>query len=349
MEITRRAVLYVGYPCNIKCKFCYFQHKINKKWKNIRMAKLEAFLYRYLFGNNRVDLMGGEPTIYPKIKELIEYCKKIGLRPSPITNGIALSNEKRVVSFKEAGVYDYLVSVHGLEDVHDELVGLKNSFRIQKKAIDNLKKHNIPIRINVTLNKFNTPQLPEMAEYFKEIGAKVVNFICFNPFYEWEEKIEIDFQERHSVIAPKLQKAIEILDDAKIESNVRYFPFCLLKGFEEHQYNFAQLPYDSHEWDFMSWYNFRNPVQFLSFLFNKFILMRDKAPDSSYFKQAKVSRSHNYKKGEKCDSCSMKYICDGPTKQYYGRFGDTELVPYNGGLVKDPTYFIKKQKKWVES
>ena len=348
MEITKRAVLYVGYPCNIKCKFCYFEHKKNKKWKSLIRVKTEAFLFRYLFGNKSVDFMGGEPTVYPKIKELISYCKKIGLRPSIITNGIVLSNEKRVESFKESGVYDYLVSIHGLEAAHDELVGLKNAFKIQKKALDNLNRKKIPIRVNVTLNKLNNKQLPEMAEYFKEIGAKVVNFICFNPFYEWEEIGMVDFQEKHSNIATKLKEAIIILEKAGIETNVRFFPLCMMKSFEKNQYNFAQLPYDSHEWDFMSWYNIRNPPRFLGFLFDKFILMKKKSPKESYLKQAKFSRNHHYKKGKKCEECSLTGICDGLTKQYYNRFGDSELKPYKGDLISDPTHFIKKQEKIVD-
>lgn len=38
------------------------------------------------YGCNSIDIQGGEPTIYPHIFELIEYCVSIGLKPTLITN-----------------------------------------------------------------------------------------------------------------------------------------------------------------------------------------------------------------------------------------------------------------------
>jgi len=349
MEITKRAVLYIGYSCNIGCKFCYYRHKTKKNWKNIKLAKAEATAYRKLFDNNRLDITGGEPTYYPRIFELVKHCKKIGLRPSIITNGILLSKEKKVIELKNAGVFDYLLSVHGLDEVYDYSVDLKEGFKIQNRAVKNLNKHNIPFRVNVTITKFNTPQLLDISKYAKTINAKVVNFICFNPFYEWKNISGIDFQEKHLTIATQLKKALDYLRENKIEANVRYFPFCLLKQYEEHQYNYLQLPYDSHEWDFMSWLKTINPKYQGLYLFKRLIFKSKKqAPEKVYSDLALAAIVNNYKKEKKCKECSMNYICDGLTKQYYNRFSDLELEPYQAELIKDPTYFIKKQYKIVD-
>jgi len=229
------------------------------------------------------------------------------------------------------------------------LVDHKRGFEIQKKAVKNLNKHNIPFRVNVTITKFNTPQLLDIAEYAKKINARVVNFICFNPFYEWEKISGIDFQEKHLIIAPQLEKALDYLRENKIEANVRYFPFCLLKQYEEHQFNYFQLPYDSHEWDFMSWLKKVNPAYQGLYLFNRLIFNDKKqAPRKIYSNLALTATAKIYKKGQKCERCSMKYICDGLKKQYYDRFGDLELKPYYGEIIKDPTYYIKKQYKIVD-
>ncbi len=346
MKLTRRAVIYIGYACNLNCRFCYYKYKTKKRWKPLSLVKFEAFIYRYVFGNIKVDITGGEPTIYPHIIEFVKYCKAIGLRPTLITNGIVLANKKKVKKLKSAGVFDYLISVHGIGKVYDYLVDLPNAFKAQKKGIENLITEGINIRVNVTINNLNTPQLPKIAEYAIKKNVKVVNFICFNPFYEWEKIYGIDFQEKHSIIAPYLVKAIKKLGRHKIEANVRYYPICFLKGLEKHQYNYSQLPYDSHEWDFMSWFKRKSPRYNLFFFFNKFRLRKyHQAPKKYYMEQSLIVKKRNYKKEKKCLNCSLTTICDGPTKQYYHRFGDSEMRPYKGEKITDPTHFIKKQFK----
>lgn len=344
MKFTTRAVLYIGYHCNLNCQFCYYHFSNNKKWKKLASAKFEAHIYRKIFGDDRVDITGGEPTIYPNILKLVQFCKKIGLRPSIITNGIALANERNVILLKDAGVFDYLVSIHGLGNVYDYLVSFPGAYDKQNAGLKNLIKNNIPIRINVTINKYNTPQLPEVAKYAADMDAKVVNFICFNPFYEWRHNVNIEFQEQHSTVVPYLREAIDILNVNGIESNVRYFPLCLLKGLESHQYNFHQLSYDSHEWDFMSWH--KNSKIVIPFLLKKFLYRKTAKEQYAYYlKDANISTDINYCKPLKCNDCAMRNICDGLVKQYYERFGDYELEPYSGEQIKDPTTFIKDQFK----
>jgi hypothetical protein len=47
---------------------------------------------------------------------------------------------------------------------------------------------------------------------------------------------------------------MDILADAQIECNVRYFPICMVDHrHRKSMFNFQQLPYDIHEWDYASW------------------------------------------------------------------------------------------------
>jgi hypothetical protein len=79
-------------------------------------------------------------------------------------------------------------------------------------------------------------QLEAIASLAASTGARVVNFLTFNPYFEWERNIEIGFQARHSDITPYLMRAIDICDTAGIEANVRYMPPCQLPGYEPHVY-----------------------------------------------------------------------------------------------------------------
>jgi len=114
----------------------------------------------------------------------------------------------------------------------------------------------IPVRFNCTLTKRILPQLPDITKLAIEKNVRVVNFITFNPFEDQGKKgrRNIDNVPTYSEAAIALNNAMDILEDARIECNVRYFPICLVS--EKHRksvYNYQQMSFDLHEWDYASW------------------------------------------------------------------------------------------------
>ncbi len=259
--LSRRGVLWLGQTCNLRCYFCYFLNRISDNkhpehdFMTLDKAKEICRVLREYYGNTAIDIQGGEPTIYPGILDLIAYCREIGLYPTLITNGIYLAKPGSVEKFKEAGIRDFLVSLHGIGDVHDEVVGRKKAFEKIIAAIENMKEAEVPFRFNCTMSKPVVPQLPEIARKAVYYGAPVVNFIAFNPFNDQETGIRThDNVARYSDIMPKLTEAMDLLEEADIEVNVRFLPLCMAE--ERHRknfYNFQQLSYDTHEWDYQSW------------------------------------------------------------------------------------------------
>ena len=104
-QLTKRGVLYVGYPCNLRCVFCYYAYTTNKEWYSLEECKHDASLYRTEYGNEWVDITGGEPTIYPHIFELLGHCREIDLKPTLITNTLVLADEDKVKKFQRLMVY----------------------------------------------------------------------------------------------------------------------------------------------------------------------------------------------------------------------------------------------------
>ena len=258
--LTKRGVVWLGQTCNLNCYFCYFRDKIDNKehpehpFMSLEKAKKIMHTLRYVYCNNAVDIQGGEPTIYPNIYELIEYCNKIGLAPTLITNGIVLANEEITKKFKESGIKDFLFSIHAIGKEYDRIVGLEGGSKKQMKALYNLQKYEIPFRLNCTMTKEAGRQLIDIATLAVETGAKVVNFIAFNPFADQQGKRDLRDVPKYSDLKENLQKAIDILEKNEIEVNVRYFPICMLdEKYRKNIYNFQQLPYDHHEWDYNSW------------------------------------------------------------------------------------------------
>jgi len=260
--ITRRGVIWLGQTCNLHCHFCYFLDRIKSQehpehpFMSLEKAKKICRILADVYGNNAVDIQGGEPTIYPGIVDLVSYCREIGLLPTLITNALVLDNRERCKNLRNAGLRDFLVSVHGIGATFDAIVGVHGAHVRQMKALDNLQALDIPFRFNCVLSKPALPQLLDIARLADRSGCRVVNFIAFNPFEDQQKQgmRSVANVPRYIDVAAYLKDALDFLDDVGIECNVRYLPLCMVE--ERHRksmYNFQQLSYDIHEWDFASW------------------------------------------------------------------------------------------------
>ena len=260
--ITRRGVMWLGQTCNIRCHFCYFLDRIKTKnhpehpFMSIDKAKKICKTLVDVYGNNAIDIQGGEPTIYKDIYELVSYCREIGLIPTLITNGVMLERKEICEKLKEAGLRDFLLSIQGIGDNYDEIVGVKGAYKKQKEGLKNIIETGIPLRFNCVLSKSVLPQLEEIAQLAVDSGVRAVNFLAFNPFEDQQIAGKRDETNvpLYSEVSPHLNKAMDILAENNIECNVRYFPICMVEPrHRKSMYNFQQLPYDAHEWDYASW------------------------------------------------------------------------------------------------
>jgi len=260
-KLTRRGILWLGQTCNLRCQFCYFLDRIEDEnhpehpFMTLEKAKEICRTLVEHYGNNSIDIQGGEPTLWPSIYDLVAYCAEIGLSPTIITNAQALANREVVARHKSAGIRDFLVSVQGLGSTYDQLVRREGAHVRQLKALRNLQEEGVPFRFNTVLSKPAIPQLPDIAQLAVRTGAEVVNFLGFNPFNDQETGKRSDENvPRYAELGEPLNLALDILATDGVEANVRYLPFCVVA--ERHRgsvYNFPQIPYDLHENDFASW------------------------------------------------------------------------------------------------
>ena len=259
--LSRRGIIWLGQTCNLHCEFCYFIDRVHDRthaehaFMPLEKAREICRTLVEVYGNTAIDIEGGEPTLYPEIFELLRYCNEIGLRPTLITNGLVLDSIERCRRYREAGINDFKISIHGLGAVHDGLVGRAGAHARQMRALRNLQETGIPFRFNVVLTPMVVPQIPDIARLALATGALCVNWLGFNPHEDQEHRPErFRLIPRFTELRPPLTEAMDILEQAYIETNVRYVPHCAVE--ERHRknvYHFQQLFYDHREWDWASW------------------------------------------------------------------------------------------------
>ncbi len=256
--LCRRGVLWIGQTCNLRCHFCYFLDKImdrnHPEHDFLPLEKLKQMCKTLVdvYGNNSVDIQGGEPTIYRHITDLMRYCNEIGLKPTLITNGQVLANIDKCRQLKDAGVYDLLISMHGLGKRYDKIVVVDGAAAKLQKAIANVAEVGIPFRLNCVLCADALPDLMGVAKLAVEKQARAVNYIAFNPFVDQAcgGKRSAENVPKYSDVMSYLLPAIDLLDAHGIEVNVRYLPFCLFpEKYRKFLQNFQQITYDLHEWE----------------------------------------------------------------------------------------------------
>src|SRR4029453_2406627 len=68
-KITRRGILWLGQTCNLRCQFCYFLDRIENgnhpehAFMSLDKAKTICQSLVEYYGNNSIDIQGGEPTL----------------------------------------------------------------------------------------------------------------------------------------------------------------------------------------------------------------------------------------------------------------------------------------------
>ena len=386
--LTRRATVWLGQTCNLRCNFCHFIDRIidpkHPEHRFMSLEKVKAICNTLVeeYKNNAVDLQGGEPTLFQGIYDLVSYCREIGLHPTLITNAQKLADRDVVIKYKQAGIRDFLISIQGLGEVYDQVVGRNGAHVRQMLALRNLQEVGIPFRFNVVMSKLVVPQLPDIARLAIATHANAVNYLVFNPFGDLYGKRNVSNVPHYSEIREPLRTALDLLISNDIEANVRYLPFCMLdsKHFPSN-YNFQQLSYDHHENDFNSWRwtgrenqrTFDKPLgkcpnlgelprhDILRRLIHKSRSVKSRLKGDTRDQDGLVHNlyredgkwraacDNKYAKTGTCNSCDLRNICDGFHGDYVKFFGTGEARAIRlGKMIDDPLEFIKEQLKIVQ-
>lgn len=146
--------LEVTNACNHKCMFCpNVESHRPKKMIDFELAKrVMKECADFLGADKRICFhMNGEPLLYKRLPELVEYSKKLGYEYSFITTNGSLANEELLTRLFEAGLDSIKFSInagsretykkiHGVDNYENAINALKFSWKYRE---ENGKKYKI--------------------------------------------------------------------------------------------------------------------------------------------------------------------------------------------------------------
>lgn len=316
-----RAKLDTGTHCNYRCGFCYYRSKLTE------ITPVETIYSRidYLIdcGITEVDLSGGESSIHSNWFDILNYCKDRGLKISTLSNGYKFASKEFMQASKECGLEEILFSVHGYDrESHNSLVGNRHGYDKIVQAIENAHDLGIRVRINCTVTNFNYRSLPtKFVNLVKQLRPMEVNFLTLNYWNDASKYESIDYKK----ITPSIHRAIDELKDVVQYINVRYTPYCFMRGYERYVCNYYQHIYDVYDWNIAVYgYNIK-PSTYRN------------DPLAALYNAAKQQRNRSYYKTADCVGCKHYYICDGIEKQ----ITDAQLEPELGDKITQVNFYRK--------
>jgi len=121
-------------------------------------------------------LVGGEPTYYPHILELVRYISGLGLEVKIMSNGRALASVEFVRQLKQAGLKYCAVSLEGVERVHDAITRRPGSFQESLMGLQNLMSAGIRTNSITTISSYNLSTIHDLIGLLQKIKVRIAAF-----------------------------------------------------------------------------------------------------------------------------------------------------------------------------
>lgn len=158
--------------CNLTCMHCYSRSGPSVD-AALSIDTLRAVLYDAAdLGYDVVGISGGEPLMYPPLRQLLQTAKSLGLRTTVTTNGTLLT-DRRLAEI--AGLVDVLaISLDGAAATHNRIRNSPRAFQALDARVPAVKQSGIPFGFITTLTMHNVDELAYVVGYAREHGASIV-------------------------------------------------------------------------------------------------------------------------------------------------------------------------------
>ena len=184
------AIFEVCLRCNSACRYCDLP--LNQGRAELSRSQINS-IFSDLFdhGLRYVFLQGGEPLVRKDLFDIIEDMLEIGLRPSLITNGTRL-NQERVDRLETLGI-DVSVSLDTLNRERYRLIRGADQLPSVLKGIERLEKTNLSKFITCIVSEQNKDDVIDVVRFARSKG-----FMPVVGSYHWDI-------ERYGRVDPLLQ------------------------------------------------------------------------------------------------------------------------------------------------
>jgi radical SAM protein with 4Fe4S-binding SPASM domain len=165
------AIFEVTGLCNFNCIWCYAnsglkgQHITKENAERVIQALANA-------GVIQITFSGGEPLLYPYLKEVIKTAKDYGMITHINTNGYFLT-KKLAKELYDIGLTQVQINIDSLDPrKHDKIRGKKGSFDRAVQALKNAKSVGLTCVSQTVLTSQNENEIIDIFNLARSIGVQ---------------------------------------------------------------------------------------------------------------------------------------------------------------------------------
>lgn len=175
-----RLIVELTNICNLHCSYCLrdedalYHEKAN--FFSIDLLKRVIREARAAMGASYVMFTGGETTLHPKFKEIIETVGSEGMKCSFITNGWHFHRVWPVIESNRDVVTHVAFSLDGpTRETHDRWRGEGSYVRLVR-AFSRCHRSGLPFIVKCVIRKDTLPEFEKIAMFAARMGAVALNF-----------------------------------------------------------------------------------------------------------------------------------------------------------------------------
>lgn len=160
--------------CNYRCPYCYVPRHPDVSQELSRSEIRDVIRQAAGLGARKIIILGGEPTIYPHILEMIALIRDQGLEAEMFTNGSGIS-----VDFAEALAARHVRVVLKMnsfdEATQDRMTGISGSYRQIRQSLAHLRKVGYPsgdlfLAVSTVICQENRHEILAMWQWLRDQG-----------------------------------------------------------------------------------------------------------------------------------------------------------------------------------
>ena len=165
LEITRR--------CNLACTHCYAS-----SGPEVPLSERMTFAdwcrvieEARALGCRRLQFIGGEPTIHPDLRALLEHATHAGFRRCEVFTNATLIREDLTRTFKRLGVLVHFSFYSFDPAVHDSITGQKGSFERTVEGIRQLVRRRVRLAAGIVQLPQNAGHQKRTRKFLRRLGV----------------------------------------------------------------------------------------------------------------------------------------------------------------------------------
>jgi MoaA/NifB/PqqE/SkfB family radical SAM enzyme len=182
----RYLLFYVTSRCNLRCKHCFYLDELNKH-EEMSLEEIEK-VAKSLYPLDFVRMTGGEPFLRKDLPEVIHvFSQHAGVcRMGLISNGTrpewAEKAIRKTFEMNPDITLDVGISVDGLEEVHDNIRGLKGSYNNAKQTAQTMVrlKDEFPNLLSSLVLTVTSQNEKHLDEFYDEVSSWGVDRLSVN-------------------------------------------------------------------------------------------------------------------------------------------------------------------------